>query len=217
MLSKLSTKFRSEKLRNIIVALIDQALVSAGTFITAIIIARAFSVESFGIFSLGMGLVVLITSVQDSLISVPYNIQGPQIHGEDKQVYAGSVLIHQILLAVSFSVALLIAATLLFLFDSSHAHMVLSLCISISAIIFKEFIRRFEFENMSFMRALYVDLSVFIMQVGAMLICWQKGYLTLNNVFYIIAAPHLITCSFSLISRRTRFRFHSSRLQQHFP
>ena len=56
-------------------ALADQAVVSATSFLTTVLIARWTGPSQLGAYAIGISLVASLLAVQDSLILLPYSIQ----------------------------------------------------------------------------------------------------------------------------------------------
>ena len=89
---QLRTKLRSSGVRSGTLALIDQGLVSASRFVTTVLVGRAAGDAGLGAYSLGFTLLMLLTCVQDSLLSVPFTVFGNRMSQRGRRRYAGSVL-----------------------------------------------------------------------------------------------------------------------------
>jgi len=83
-------------------ALVDQAIVSATSILTVVILARLAGGEQLGLYSLGMTAVFLTLAIQESLISAPYmvfiNLKGLQ--GSALRRYTGSALTQSVVLGL---------------------------------------------------------------------------------------------------------------------
>ncbi|MCO6456206.1 MAG: hypothetical protein J5I93_12975, partial [Pirellulaceae bacterium] len=91
-------------------ALLDQALVSGGRFVTSVLVGRVCGQESLGHFTLGFTIVLTILCLQDSLVSVPYNVYGSRLRTRARRALAGSTLIHSVVLGAACSLLLAVAA-----------------------------------------------------------------------------------------------------------
>ncbi|MGH1418876.1 MAG: lipopolysaccharide biosynthesis protein [Hyphomicrobiaceae bacterium] len=80
-------------------ALVDQALVSGTSFLTAIILARFLGAEEFGRYVLAWFAVYLAQNVQGVLISAPLMTLSVQWNDRDRRAAFGTVFTHQALLA----------------------------------------------------------------------------------------------------------------------
>ena len=90
----------------------DQGVVSMTNFLTGVIVARSCSRAELGLYSLGFGVVLLLTSAQTYLISVPYNVYCMRVPEGERGAYTGSTLAHQ-MVVMAASIALLWAGLLL--------------------------------------------------------------------------------------------------------
>jgi O-antigen/teichoic acid export membrane protein len=102
---------------NINWALADQAMISGANFLTGILLARYLGVTEFGVFTLGWAIVLLVQSIQSSVVIAPLMSIGPRQSEHERTNYIGSVVVQQAGFAV-FSTALFLfgiwAADLLF-------------------------------------------------------------------------------------------------------
>jgi len=58
-----------------VLSLLDQAVVSATSFVTLIIVARWTDPAQLGAFAIGMSMMGVLALLQHSLVSLPYSIQ----------------------------------------------------------------------------------------------------------------------------------------------
>jgi len=82
-----------------LVTLADQAVVSMTNFVTGVIIGRACTKDEFGLYMLGLSIMLYVTNLQTSLILTPYMILSPRLQGDAHALYTGSTLIHQFALS----------------------------------------------------------------------------------------------------------------------
>jgi hypothetical protein len=78
------------------VAIFDQAVVSGTSFLTAVIIGRLGSRDMLGVYYLAWQVVLLVQSVQERTISIPYMIYCSRRKGDALAAYTGSALAHQL-------------------------------------------------------------------------------------------------------------------------
>ena len=74
-------------LRQGLLSLADQAVVSATNFATGVIVARTCSREELGLYMLGFSVILLATDLQTSLISTPYMVYAPRLKGRAHALY----------------------------------------------------------------------------------------------------------------------------------
>src|SRR3982074_1162813 len=81
-----------------VLALTDQAVVSAASFLTMVIIGRATDPSQLGASAIAIALLPACATIQGPLIPLPYSIQRPRPLGTPAE-HAGSSLVHSALLA----------------------------------------------------------------------------------------------------------------------
>lgn len=94
----------------------DQVALSGGNFLTGLIVARGCSQAEFGLFSLGMTIVILMLDIQAGLVSTPQAIYSAGLEETELKVFTGSTLIHQLVLSVLCAGLLGAVAEVLFTF-----------------------------------------------------------------------------------------------------
>ena len=93
-----------------VLALVDQAVVSATSFLTTVIVGRCTYPSQLGIYAIAISVLSSLFTIQGSLISHPYSIQRHRPLGTPSQ-HAGSSLLNSTLL--SAAVVLMLAAAAL--------------------------------------------------------------------------------------------------------
>lgn len=83
-----------------VLALADQAVVSGVSFLTTVLIGRLAGPDELGLYSLGFSLVLLVLSVQQSLVTAPYTVYCHRTREGGQAEYAGSVLLHSAALMI---------------------------------------------------------------------------------------------------------------------
>src|SRR5258705_6321412 len=81
-----------------VLALTDQAVVSAASFLTMVIIGRATDPSQLGAYAIAISVLASCFTIQGSLITLPYSIQRHRPLGTPAE-HAGSSLAHSALLA----------------------------------------------------------------------------------------------------------------------
>jgi O-antigen/teichoic acid export membrane protein len=166
----------------------DQGIVSATNFLTSVVIGRFCSKDQFGLYVLGLSIVLFASDFQISLISTPYMIYSPRMKGNELRLYNGSSLLHQ----VTFSILLVMALTvwggyLIFGFGPPGlASILLTLSSVIGFILMREFIRRFCFANLAMGTTLLFDFFVSVLQLGGLFLLAHFGFLSAKMAIWII-------------------------------
>lgn len=80
--------------------LVDQAMVSGVNFLVGILLARLLGVAEYGCFVLAFSAVLLLNSIQMSLILSPMMVLGAKKNQDEQPAYFGAVLMQQICFAL---------------------------------------------------------------------------------------------------------------------
>lgn len=174
--------------RKSILALIDQAVVSGTNFLTTVMVGRMCGLDELGIYSLGFGIVVLITNVQESLISVPYTIYGNRLQPESRAEYAGSILVHYGMLSALAMLCLVLFSVVLTkgVGPAGLAPVIWLLAGIIPFTLLREFGRRFAFAHLHMATALLLDIAVAMMQIGGLVWLAANGDLTSVTTYAVV-------------------------------
>jgi O-antigen/teichoic acid export membrane protein len=173
-----------------IISLADQAVASATSFITGIIIARACTKDEMGLYMLGLSLIVMITDFQTSLITTPYMVYAPRLKARAHALYTGSTLIHQLAfcLLAMFGVAggaLVVAHGL---GPRGLGPVLGALSVVIALIMLREHARRVSFARLRLTTAFLFDTSIAVGQIGGLVLLARLGLLSAIHAFWVIGA-----------------------------
>jgi O-antigen/teichoic acid export membrane protein len=180
-----------------ITTVLDQGIVSLTNFSTGVIVARSASVEELGHYSLGFGLVLLLTSVQTSVISVPYNVYGMRVPDGERRAYTGSTLIHHLFISAG-SVAVMGAAGLILARGEGlpgMASVVSMIALTIPLSLAREYGRQLFFSRLRFSSALLLDVVVAVVQLGGLLSLARAGRLSATTAYAVTG----IACAIAVV------------------
>src|ERR1051325_9795543 len=128
------------------IAIIDQGVASASTFLASVIVGRACGSTELGIYSLAFTLMLLCFAVQDALVLAALTVfyhdrNGGRHHTRDE--YLAITTRQQLLVSLALSGVLLIVGGGLLAFDRSHlGWTVVAVAGALPFILFREFARR---------------------------------------------------------------------------
>jgi O-antigen/teichoic acid export membrane protein len=152
-----------------IFALTDQAVVSATSFLTTIIIGRFTQPSELGLYSMGLALLASCLCVQEALISTPYAVQRHHSLGTTAD-RAGTSLAQTGVLAVLVAAAMTITAC--GLSAAGVGAQLVGLSWTLVAItpflLLREFARRFAFAHLHVGQALILDTAAAAIQLAAL-------------------------------------------------
>jgi O-antigen/teichoic acid export membrane protein len=194
-------------------SIFDQAVVSATSFLTTLILARSTSQAEVGVFALASTIVLFLGAVQGNLITVPYTIYCHRHQSDALAEYAGSTLVHQFLTSLvaiaGFASLGLVLATGLGPERLQPAIWVLVGVIPF--VLLREYVRRFAFAHLAMATAVTVDVVVAVLQLGALLIFRRLEILTAATTYSAIGAACGVACLCWWLIDRQPMRFDSSR------
>jgi O-antigen/teichoic acid export membrane protein len=149
-------------------ALLDQAVVSGTSFLTAVVVGRSTSPSELGLYALGMFLLVPLYSIHEALIINPYTILQHRPVGTRAE-RAGSALVFSGLLSTLTLFILLIYAVVMLAIDVKPALVAIILvCAAVTPfLLLREFARRFSFAHLELSKALKLDIAVAATQFAA--------------------------------------------------
>jgi O-antigen/teichoic acid export membrane protein len=189
-----------------LVALIDQGVVSGTNFAASVLIGRAAGADELGVYSLGFSLSVLLVSVQDSLISLPYTIYHRRRSDTSPEELAASALVHCALLSVAAVVALAAAGGAAWWGSRSLATVVWVLAATVPCLLIREFFRRLEFAHLQPSRALAIDLVAAVLQLAGLAVMAVGATLSAAAAFAVRGLAAGVAGVVGAVYGRKRFR-----------
>lgn len=196
--------------RREVLALFDQALVSATNFLTNWLVIRNVAGDDkaaiFGVFSMAFNLMQFVRGAQEQLVSAPYTIYRHRAAVPAR--YAGSALVHQ---AVLTTLAMVFFWWLPRFLPASMdtpelRHALHYLLLASPFFFFREYARKLLFAHLKFSAAILLDTCSTLVQLSLIILMSLAGWLTIERVFMSIAAASLT----SLLLWFARFRLPQS-------
>lgn len=170
-----------------LLSIFDQALVSGTSFVTAAIIGRTTSPEQLGMYYLLLSVVLILTGIQDNVISAPYLVHAKRRQGTELAEYGGSVWLQLILMSATTVVALLAAIAVASISDQAKATAGLwALVGAAPLLLLRQGIRRFSFASLHVRSAIALDAAVAIFQLGGLFLAGRSGHLSLFVIYTIM-------------------------------
>ena len=148
-------------------ALADQAVVSAGSFFTTVIIGRYADASQLGAYAIAISMLASLYTTQGSLITLPFAIQRHRPVGTPAE-FAGSSLMQSLMLAAVAAGVLAVTGLGLFLGGArpEMTAMAWALAAVTQFALLREFGRRFAFNHLKVAHALMLDAAVTAMQLA---------------------------------------------------
>jgi O-antigen/teichoic acid export membrane protein len=171
-----------------VAAVADQGVVSLANFATGVILARSLSQDQFGLYALGLTVILLAVDLQTTVTTTPYMVLSPHLDRESRAHYLGSTSVHQIWLGLLVAVGLVGVGLFLGISQDSAdlGSVLVALGAVVSFILFRDFARRINFAHLKPGAALTLDSVVTVLQlVGLFALAWTDQ-LTVARAFLIV-------------------------------
>jgi O-antigen/teichoic acid export membrane protein len=180
----------SKNVKNGVLALGDQMVVSAGTFLTVMMVSRNCSAYEVGVFSLTWTVIAVLRTVQERLIAAPFLAFTYQPLF-NRTTYRGSSIAHQICFAgiSSLIIAIIALCSPIFGAGSYETELGLSLAVALFFNLARDQMRALSYTDFSFFRLLLLDSLVVGSQLlGLVLLSWSLRFsLISTNIILGIA------------------------------
>lgn len=167
-------------------SVLDQAVVSGTNFATSVIIGRTCGAWELGAYYLALTIVLFSRGVQEQLVGAPYMIYSQRKSPEELKTFAGSSLVHQLILSATIVAILGLLGLSMQLpaewqwFDLSQLKPLIFVLIGVlPLLLIREFVREMSFANLRPAVALAVDSAIATLQLSALALL---GYWQLLNV-----------------------------------
>lgn len=169
-------------------ALADQVVYSATTFLTAVIVGRFAGADQLGIYTLGFTVVIMLAAAQDALVTMPYVIRFNQFRRKKQRRFSGSVLVHCLTGALISTLCLLIVAGLVSGISrfASVAPTFWVISIVLPWILLREFARRYLMAHLRMATALAVESGVAALHLGGLWWLITTDSLSAPTVFAVM-------------------------------
>lgn len=180
-----------ETARKAALALADQFVYGATSFVTTILLARAAGGTQLGLYSLGLSLALVGLDLQNSLILIPYTVFSPRLEGAPAQArLAGGALLQTLALGgVSLAVLAALASP-----PVRRAGLVapgaasLALALAVPLMFLRQHVRMVSFARLELTWALAVDLAVGGLQLAGLFALVRLGALTSAPRAFLVTA-----------------------------
>lgn len=183
-------------------SLIDQMTISGTSFVTAMIIARQVSTSELGLYYLTWSIVMVLSGIQEQVISAPYVIYSKRRRGRELAEYTSSSWFHFFVLCGMAMAVLFVAASGLTMAGAAVRTGLWVLIGAAPMLLLREVIRRYALADLRVTTAILVDVPVAAIQIGGLLVWSHFGRLSLWTIFGTMALACATAClGWFLLSR----------------
>lgn len=177
-------------------AIFDQALLSAASFLTTLLVARSETREGFGMFALAYAVLLISNSLLMAVILKPFTIQRASWGPDELRDRVGVYLSAQLAFSAAIGLVVCISATLAV--GGGRAWPFIALGLAIPAVHAQELLRRAQLARLAIGRAV-VYSSVFLGVQSAGLVGWlMLDRLTATTAFVQLCLSALVAVSIAL-------------------
>ncbi len=192
-------------------SILDQAVCSATTFLTGVLIANTAGTSELGYYTLILSIIMLGGELQNSLIIIPYTVLYPQTAGRDRPDFLNNAVLQQFIL-IFFLLAFIALghAGLPFTCGSLNIHYILvSLAVALPGMMIRQFARLVSFSHLRLWTTLILDASTGILQIGGL--CGLMYFGRLGSAFHafcVIGAACTLSGVFWILRQDVFVRLH---------
>jgi O-antigen/teichoic acid export membrane protein len=167
-------------------SVLDQAVVSGTSFATSVLLARSAPREELGVYYLALSVIFFVRGIQEQLVSGPYMIYCGRKRGEQLAEYGGSALIHECVVLLATSIAL-VAALFAGMAPGGAEAAFWLLTVAAPLILMREFVRHMLFAHLEIVKAIAVDLAAAALQIAALTVLAVAGRLNVSLTIGVLA------------------------------
>ena len=187
---------------------VDQGVVSVASFAAAAIVGRVGGEDQLAVYSLAVSTFWLVVGIPNALVWTPYTSLAPKLSGEKRQRYAGSVLIHLVIVALVIAVGTVMIGLIPWPKLSANDWF-LPMCLAsvpfALLMMLREHLRRLQLAHMNTRGLLFLDLPIAVAQLSLLGLLAYSGKLTFSTALLAMALPCL-WCWVWLVRHRDLFR-----------
>jgi O-antigen/teichoic acid export membrane protein len=207
----------SAPLRQSVLATGDQALVSATGFLTVVLLGRHATPDQLGLYALASSVVLLIKSLQDSIVLAPYTVYCHRHEPADLRSYAGSTLAQQLFICAVAVAGLGVFASVLASGTSAveMAPVFWVVVVVVPALLIREFARQVAFAHLEMASAGILDVTVAVIQIGGLALLAGLGRLSAVSAYWIIGGACGVAAAGWMLPRRSRFSMRPEHFVDH--
>lgn len=165
-----------------VLAIADQAVVSASRFALTVLVGRLAGVDELGLYAVSFSAIMIAAVTQESLLLSPYAVLGNQVRDQTRRRALGAVCVGWVGGALLVAAALLLAAGVLIAIgrveQKAWIQLLLTLTIAGPGVLMHGLARRVAYAHLSVASALRLDVAVGLVQVLAVVGLWAADALS---------------------------------------
>ncbi len=197
------------------ITLADQSIVSGANFLTTVLIGRLCGPEELGIYSVGFSVVVILGTMLQALVVVPYTVFVQRLQDPQRSEYTGGVLAHCVILSILAMAGLVcLALALQHSGTSTLAPAIWVLSATIPFVLFREFCRRMAFAHMQLTTVFTFDATAVTLQLAGLGTLILADQLSAAKCFAMVGLCCGLVSLARLYSIRDQFSLRAAHVRQ---
>lgn len=200
-----------------LLGVMDQVVVSLANFATTVAVGKLAGVTALGEYSLAFTILLLLMTLQDSLIASPYSVVCHQLRRGAQRRLAGNLLLIAAIFAVTCSLVLLATGQIVGEAErpGRFAAVAWTLALAVPTALIRELLRRMALAHLDVRAALGIDIVASVFQIGTLVVMASLASVTSYGALLSIAVGGLAGIVTGLIVRRREWRIHGPTLPRH--
>ncbi len=194
---------------------VDQGIVSIASFAAAAIVGRVCGSDQLAVYGLAVSLFWLMAGIPNALVWTPYTSRAPNLSKDSRSQFAGSALIHVVVVALTIA-AFFVLIGIIPWPNLSSSDWFLPMCMALAPftvlMLLREHFRRVLLAHMNTPQMLLIDVPIAMTQLGGILLLAKYGKLTFFSALVAMALPCLWCCVWFL-RHRQQFRISSQQVR----
>ena len=179
--------------------LADQAIISGGSFITNVIIARKLGPADYGLYSIVVLAQLFILSLQQAGITGIYQVIFPKLSQSKRDEYTGTLFYTQCMLLVLLLLISAIAYVFLSPVLKSFSPIFIPAVSGILLFLLQDFLRKILLTQQKFVKTLWIDAINNLLQLLILVLWFSFSHLTLLSACWIICLTFIIPCILGIV------------------
>ena len=168
--------------------LFDQGLCSITSFVAGVLVARSCPPNEYGVYVLGMGILIAVMGFQATLSGLPFTVLRLGFEEKNRPAYLGSTVLQHLLLAAIAAFALLLVAGWFLIKDGMNGSglWLLALVPMVCFVPFRDFLRYVFLAQFREGTSLLMNLMANVAIVALLYWAYRGGWLSVPVAFAIL-------------------------------
>jgi O-antigen/teichoic acid export membrane protein len=188
---KFTGLLKSHAIKQGLVVLVDQGMMSVVTFVTGVLIARTSTKEEYALYMLGWTLLISIKGIQEALVNLPFTIYAPRLKYSAFKVYQGSAFIHTLIFCFIFGAIMLLAFFIndkeIFGSNFELVEMTPFILFLLSSFMFRDFLRNALLANLKVWESVRINGFVSFLLIITVAVLFHFERLSSSNAYLLFA------------------------------